>query len=63
MAFSFIVGTLDRDIAISAVEKISFGKPGASILPPRGPFCQLGDSLGTMGAAGRTHGCLEPDFD
>ena len=31
------------------------GMPGASILPPGGPFCQLG-VWGAMGAAGRTRG-------
>ena len=36
--------------------------PGASTLAPWAPFWQLGDTLGTMGAAGRTRGGPEPDL-
>ena len=62
MAFSFIAVASDTDIAILDVQNQSFGRPGASILSPGIHFASLGTPWGTMGAAGRTCGGLEPDF-
>ena len=41
--------TLDTNFAILGVQNLSFAKPVASILPPWGPFCQLGDTRGDHG--------------
>ena len=46
MAVSFIAITLDTDIAILVVRNLSFGRPGASIVPLWEPFSQPGDTLG-----------------
>ena len=54
--------TLDTNFAILGVQNLSFGRPVASILLPCGPICQFGDTLGTMGAAGRTRGGPKRDF-
>ena len=43
-------------------QKMSFGRPGASILAPWGPFWHLGAPWGTMGAAGWTRGGPESDL-
>ena len=51
MAFPLIVVTLDMDIAILGVQSLSIGRPGASILQPWGPFCQLGDTMGDHGSS------------
>ena len=61
MVFPCISVTLDTDIAILGVQNLSVGRLGASNVPPWGPLCQLGDTLETMGAAGRTRGSPEPD--
>ena len=62
MVFPCISVTLDMDIAILGIQKLSFGRPGASILPPSGHFVSLGTPWGTMGAAGRTREGLEVVF-
>ena len=46
MAFSLIAVTLGTDIVFLGIRKLSFGRPGASILPSSEAFCQLGDALG-----------------
>ena len=46
MAFLLIPVSLDTDIPIMSVQKISFGRPGASTFAPWGPFWPLGDTLG-----------------
>ena len=51
MTFSFIAVTLDTDIAVLGGRNLSFGMLGASILPPCGPFCQLGSTLGDHGTS------------
>ena len=38
--------TVDVDIAISDVQNLSVGRPGASTLAPWELFCLLGDALG-----------------
>ena len=53
---------LDTDIAILGFQNLSSGRTGASIFTLWGPFCQLGDTWGTMGAAGRTRGGPKQDF-
>ena len=58
MVFALIAVTLDTNIGIFGIQNLSFGRPGASILPPWGPFCQLAD---TRGDHARTHGSPEPD--
>ena len=40
MTFLLIAVTLDMDIAILGVRNLSFGRLGASTLPPWGPFLQ-----------------------
>ena len=62
MVFLQIAITSDMDIVILGVQKLSFGRPSASILQPWEPFCQLRDALGTMGAADTTHWAPEADF-
>ena len=59
MIFSLVAAIRDTNFAILVVQNLSFDRPGASILPPWGPFCQLGD---TRGDHGRAHGGPEPDF-
>ena len=51
MAFSLIAVTLGTEIVFLGIQKLSFGRPGASILPSSGPFCQLGDDLGDYGSS------------
>ena len=51
MAFLLIAVTLDTDIAILGIQKLSFGRLGASSLPSSRPFCQLGDDLGDNGSS------------
>ena len=51
MVFSFIAVTLDMDIVILGIQKLSFGRPGGSILPSWEPLCQLGDALGDHGSS------------
>ena len=45
MSFSLIAVTSDTSISILGVQNLSFGRPGASVSPPWGPLCQLGDTL------------------
>ena len=49
--FPFIAVTLDTNFVILGVQNLSFGRPGASILPPWGPSCQLEDTLGDHGSS------------
>ena len=42
MAFSFIAVTLDMDIALLGFQNLSFGRPGASTLVPRGILAAWG---------------------
>ena len=51
IAFSLIAVTLDMGIAMLGVQNLTFGRPGASIFPSWGPFCQLGDTLGEHGSS------------
>ena len=51
MVFSLIAVTLDMDIVISGVQKLPFGRPGASILPSWEPICQLWYALGDHGGS------------
>ena len=55
IAFSIIAVALDTDIytdiVILGFHNLSSGKPGASTLPPWGPFCQSGDALGDHGSS------------
>ena len=60
VVFPVAAVTLDTTFAILGVQNLSFGRPVASILPPWGPFCQLGD---TREDHGRTHGGPEADFE
>ena len=53
MVFPLVAVTWDANFANLDVEILSFDRPGASILPPWGPFCQLGDIRGDHA---RTHG-------
>ena len=49
-------------VNICLCQKLSFGRLGASIFVPGGPFWHLVVTLETMGEARRTQGGLEPDF-
>ena len=49
--FPFIAVTLDKNFVILGVQNLSFGRPGASISQPWGPFCQLEDTLGDHGSS------------
>ena len=51
MVFSLIAVTLDMDIVILGIQKLSFGRPGVPIFPAWEPFCQLGDALGDHGSS------------
>ena len=51
MAFSRIAVTLGTEFVFLGIQKLSSGRPGASILPFSGPFCQLGDDLGDYGSS------------
>ena len=51
MAFSLIAVTLGTEIVFLGIQKLSFGRLGASSLPSSGPFCQLGDDLGDNGSS------------
>ena len=46
--FSIYSCYLGHEFCYFGVPNLSFGRPAASILPPWGPFCQLGDTLGAM---------------
>ena len=59
MVFPFVAVTRDTIFAILDVQNLLFDRPGASILRPWVPFCQLGDIRGDHV---RTHGEPEPDF-
>ena len=48
--FSIAV-SLETSFAISGMQNLSFGRAVASILPPWGTFCQLGDTLGDHGSS------------
>ena len=61
MAFLRIIVASDMYIVILCYQNLSFGRRRASNLPPWGPCWQLGDTLGTMGATGRTRGGSESD--
>ena len=62
MAFSFIAVTLGKEIVILGIQKLSFGRPGASILASSEPFCQLGDALGDHGSSRNDTLGSETDF-
>ena len=51
MAFSLIAGSLDTDIAFVGAQNLSFGRPSVYILTFRGPFRQLGVTLGGHGSS------------
>ena len=51
MTFLSFAVPSDMDIAISVVERLSFGRPGASTLGPWGLIWQLGDTLGDHGSS------------
>ena len=67
MVFSLVAVTLDMDIVILGIPKLSFGRPGASILSSWELLCQLGDALGdhvsgrndTLGSGSRFLAILE----
>ena len=46
--FSIYSCYLGHEFCYFGVPNLSFGRPAASILPPWGPFCQLGDTLRAM---------------
>ena len=62
MAFSLIAVTLGTEIVFLGIQKLSFGRLGASILPSSGHFVSLGTTWGTMGAAGTTRWVPDTDF-
>ena len=51
MAFSFVSVTLETDIVLLGVQNLSFGRPGAFILPAWVPFGQIGDTQGDHGSS------------
>ena len=46
MVFPLVAVTWETNFVTLGVPNLSFDRPGASILRPWGPFCQLGDIRG-----------------
>ena len=51
MGFPLVAATWDTNFGFLGIQNLLFGRPVASMLPPWGPFCQLGDTLGDPGSS------------
>ena len=63
IAFSLIAVTLDTDIAFLSCQNRYLAGLMPQFSHPGSHFVSLGTAWGTKGAAGMTHGGLEPDLE